>query len=91
MKKTDLKKLQKKGIKARVAILGGGDVIFPIITAGVIFKVWGFIPSIITIFGGLCGLSYLFFFAKNDGTGEHIFNETYGEHEREMRDWGYRQ
>lgn len=34
---------------------------------------------------------YLFFFAKNDGTGEHIFNQTYAEHEREMRDWGYRQ
>ena len=34
---------------------------------------------------------YLFFFAKNDGTGEHVFNKTYGEHERQMRDWGYRQ
>lgn len=34
---------------------------------------------------------YLFFFAKNDGTGEHIFNQTYSQHETEMRDWGYRQ
>lgn len=34
---------------------------------------------------------YLFFFAKNDGTGEHVFNKTYGEHEKQMRDWGYRQ
>lgn len=34
---------------------------------------------------------YLFFFAKNDGSGEHVFNKTYAEHERQMRDWGYRQ
>lgn len=33
----------------------------------------------------------LFFFAKNDGSGEHVFNKTYAEHERQMRDWGYRQ
>ncbi len=34
---------------------------------------------------------YLFFFAKNDGTGEHIFTRSNEEHEREMRNWGYRQ
>ncbi len=34
---------------------------------------------------------YLFFFAKNDGTGEHVFNKTYSEHEKQMRNWGYRQ
>ena len=34
---------------------------------------------------------YYFFFAKNDGSGEHVFNKTFGEHERQMRDWGYRQ
>lgn len=34
---------------------------------------------------------YLFFFAKNDGSGEHVFNKSYAEHERQMRDWGYRQ
>ena len=33
---------------------------------------------------------YLYFFAKNDGSGEHVFNQTLEEHESEMRDWGYR-
>ncbi|HKL24036.1 MAG TPA: presenilin family intramembrane aspartyl protease [Candidatus Nanoarchaeia archaeon] len=64
MKKPELKKLKKKGVRARVAILGGGDVIFPIITAGVVLKTLGFIPAILTIFGALLGLGYLFFFAK---------------------------
>jgi len=64
MNKSELKKLKKKGIKARVAILGGGDVIFPIISAGVVLKTLGFVPAVLTIMGSLAGLSYLFFFAK---------------------------
>ena len=64
MKKSELKKLQKKGVRARVAILGGGDVVFPIITSGVVLKTLGFIPAVLTILGALAGLSYLFFFAK---------------------------
>lgn len=64
MNKSELKKLQKKGVKARIAVLGGGDVIFPIISAGVVLKTFGFLPAILTIIGALAGLSYLFFFAK---------------------------
>ena len=75
MKKTLTKsQLKKKKIKVNVAILGGGDVIFPIITAGVILKtkitlfglqfVGGFIPALFVIAGATLGLSWLFFFAE---------------------------
>ena len=72
-----MKKSKKKRIKVNVAILGGGDVIFPIITAGVILKtktlallfglkpfVGGFIPALFVIIGATLGLGYLFFFAE---------------------------
>jgi len=63
MKKSELK---KKKIKANVAILGGGDVIFPIIAAGVMMKTFPetIIPAILVIAGAALGLAYLFFFAK---------------------------
>ncbi len=61
LKKSDLKKSK---IKVNVAILGGGDVIFPIITAGVILKTWGFFGALSVIIGATFGLSYLFFFAE---------------------------
>jgi len=63
MKKSELK---KKKIKVNVAILGGGDVIFPIIAAGVMMKTFPetIIPALLVIAGAALGLSYLFFFAK---------------------------
>src|SRR3989339_719715 len=61
--KESKKKLDKK-IKVNVAILGGGDIIFPIITSGVMLKTLGFIPAIFVIIGATIGLSYLFSFAK---------------------------
>ncbi len=61
MKKSGLK---KKKIRVSVAILGGGDVIFPIITAGVMLKTLGFVSAIFVIAGATLGLSYLFFFAE---------------------------
>jgi len=61
MKKSELK---KKKIRANVAILGGGDVIFPIIAAGVMLKTLGAFSALIVIAGAALGLSYLFFFAK---------------------------
>jgi presenilin-like A22 family membrane protease len=80
MKMKKLKKLkskQKKKIKVNVAILGGGDVVFPIITAGVVFKTkaltmpfglptftGGLGPAIFVIFGALLGLTYLLFFSE---------------------------
>ena len=63
MKKSELK---KKKMKVNVAILGGGDVIFPIIAAGVMMKTFPetIIPALLVIFGAALGLSYLFFFAE---------------------------
>ncbi len=63
MMKQKSKKLQlkKQKIKVNLAILGGGDVIFPIITAGVMLKSFGLWPAIFVIIGAALGLSYLFF------------------------------
>ena len=58
------KQLEKKKIKINIAILGGGDVIFPIITAGVVLRVWGLIPALLVIAGATLGLAYLFFLAE---------------------------
>lgn len=57
------KKIGKK-IKVSLAILGGGDVVFPIITAGVILRLWGFAEAItVSVFATLA-LMALFMFAK---------------------------
>ncbi len=48
-----------KGLKIPIAILGGGDVVFPIITAGVFLNAYGIVPALYVIFGALAGLTYL--------------------------------
>jgi len=58
------KQLQKKKIKVNVAILGGGDIVFPIITAGVMLKTLGIWPAILVVLGATLGLAYLFFAAE---------------------------
>ncbi|RLG11955.1 hypothetical protein DRN73_03930 [Candidatus Pacearchaeota archaeon] len=67
------KELEKKKVKVNIAILGGGDVIFPIIAAGVMLKTFGFVKiaghnlplaSLLVILGAIFGLSYLFFFSE---------------------------
>ncbi|MBI2004378.1 hypothetical protein HYS72_02850 [Candidatus Pacearchaeota archaeon] len=60
-KKSELK---KKKIKINIAILGGGDVVFPIISAGVMLKTLGIWPAIFVILGAVLGLSYLLFFSE---------------------------
>ena len=60
LKKSELK---KKKIRVNVAILGGGDVIFPIIAAGVMMKTLGFVPALLVLAGATLGLGYLFFIA----------------------------
>ncbi len=67
MKKT-LKKseLKKKRIRVNVAILGGGDVIFPIIAAGVMMKTLGLIPAILVLAGATISLAYLLLAAKKN-------------------------
>ena len=58
------KKIQSKKYKVNLAILGGGDVIFPIITAGVFMRAFGIIPALFVIFGALAGLSSIFLFSE---------------------------
>jgi presenilin-like A22 family membrane protease len=49
-----------KNIRISLAILGGGDVVFPIITAGVFMVNYGILPALFVIFGAFSGLFYLF-------------------------------
>jgi presenilin-like A22 family membrane protease len=63
-KKMTKEEANKKSFKINVAILGGGDIIFPIITAGVVLKTWGIWPAIAIIFGALLGLGALLTFSS---------------------------
>jgi presenilin-like A22 family membrane protease len=72
------KSKSKKKIKVNLAILGGGDVVFPIITAGVILQtasvnlsflglpafIGGLIPALFVTFGAFIGLALLFSFSE---------------------------
>jgi presenilin-like A22 family membrane protease len=71
------KKLKNKKVKVNIAILGGGDVIFPLITAGVVLMtkaismpfglhnfVGGLFPAIFVIVGATLGLSLLLSFSE---------------------------
>jgi presenilin-like A22 family membrane protease len=48
-------------VKVNLAILGGGDVIFPILLSGVVLISWGLIPALMIPLGATAGLSYLFY------------------------------
>lgn len=63
-KKISKKEAGKKGVKVNLAILGGGDIVFPIITSGVVFKTWGLLPAILVIIGSFVGLGSLLLFSK---------------------------
>jgi len=56
--------IKKNKIKVNLAILGGGDIVFPIISAGVILKAWGLVPALIVVLFSFLALLYLFVFAK---------------------------
>ncbi|MEI7718433.1 MAG: presenilin family intramembrane aspartyl protease [archaeon] len=60
------KSKNKKGKKMKIsmAILGGGDVVFPIITAGVFMLSLGLSYAIAVILGALLGLTCLMFFSE---------------------------
>lgn len=64
LKKLPKSKLKGKKIRAEVAILGGGDVVFPIIASGVMLATFGILGAIFTILGAFLGLSYLLITAK---------------------------
>jgi presenilin-like A22 family membrane protease len=59
------KQFKKSNIKVNVAILGGGDIIFPIITAGVFYKAYNsLIPPSIIIASATIALLLLFILAR---------------------------
>jgi len=63
--KKDLERHFKKAkIKVNLAILGGGDIIFPIITAGIFYKYLGLIPSLIITASATLGLLFIFILAR---------------------------
>ena len=74
-KKELSKKLEKRKFKVNVAILGGGDIVFPIITAGVfmwsfpkqmLFGISGLIPALFILCGAFIGLATLFMITKKN-------------------------
>ena len=64
LKELPKSKLKNKKVRANVAILGGGDVVFPIITAGVMLNQFGLWAAIFVIAGATLGISYLLFFGQ---------------------------
>jgi presenilin-like A22 family membrane protease len=62
MKKS--KKKSNKKFKISMAMLGGGDVVFPIITAGVFMLSLGMAYAISVIIGALFGLTFLLIFSE---------------------------
>jgi len=59
------KQFKKAKIKVSLAILGGGDIIFPIITAGVFYKVYqSLIPALIITASATLALLFLFILAR---------------------------
>lgn len=67
------KSKRKKKIRISFAILGGGDVIFPIIASGVVLRRFGFtnflglqvpLASILIIIGAVLGLGFLLLFSE---------------------------
>jgi presenilin-like A22 family membrane protease len=54
--------LTKKKIKIEVALLGGGDIAFPLIAAGVMLKTLGLASALIVVLFSTLALSYLLFF-----------------------------
>ena len=53
-------KTQSVPSPVRTAVLGGGDMGFPLIFAGVILKEWGLLPSLIIPFFAAAGLAVIF-------------------------------
>lgn len=55
---------KQKRIKVSVAILGGGDVVFPIITAGVALHALGFLAAFLVAIGATAALLGLFYLSE---------------------------
>ncbi len=75
LKLMKMKKSKNKGktVKVNVAILGGGDVVYPLITAGIVLRRFGFVSvlgmqlplaSMLVILGAVLGLGSLLLFSE---------------------------
>lgn len=65
LEKTTKETSSSSSSKESFAILGGGDIAFPLLFSGVVLKTYGlFLFSIITSFGALLGLLFLFLISK---------------------------
>ncbi|MEM2955990.1 MAG: presenilin family intramembrane aspartyl protease [Candidatus Pacearchaeota archaeon] len=62
IKKNRIRALKK--IKMTLAILGGGDIVFPLIFAGVIYRASGLLPALMISLGATLALLLLFIFSK---------------------------
>lgn len=58
------KEFKKSKIKVNLAILGGGDIIFPIITAGVFYQAFGLFSALLIACFSTVALALLFVLAK---------------------------
>ena len=53
-----------KKMNVSVALLGGGDVVFPMMLSGVLLHSLGLLPAILTSFGATLGLASLFYYSE---------------------------
>lgn len=58
------KKGKKQKIKVNVAILGGGDVVFPIIFAGIVMQTMGIYSALLISLGATLALGLLFYYSE---------------------------
>lgn len=57
-------KKSKKKVKVNVGILGGGDIVFPIILAGVVLSTFGLLYALIISLGATIALGILFYYSE---------------------------
>ncbi|MBI5803072.1 hypothetical protein HY448_00070 [Candidatus Pacearchaeota archaeon] len=62
--KTSSNSTKSKKIRVNVAVLGGGDVVFPIIASGVMLKTLGLYPALLVALGATLGFLYLLIFSE---------------------------
>jgi len=65
LKKAKGKKLKK--VKINVAMLGGGDIAFPIVFAGVVLHTFGFFPAFLISIGATLSLAALYYYTSEKG------------------------
>lgn len=61
LKEAKLKGKKGKKVKVSLAILGGGDVVFPILLTGVVLRTMGVWHAVIIAIGATLALAYLFY------------------------------